>query len=124
MVQGEAALSVWRADPAAVSPVDLATAVRYAMEELSTRHPGRSVEVRVPPYAAAQCVAGATHRRGNPPAVVETDPQTWLALSVPANALRFLCSSPEGTGWRVDKSPDQQRKRTGTAKRSRALFRT
>ena len=82
MVQGEAALSVWRADPAAVSPVDLATAVRYAMEELSTRHPGRSVEVRVPPYAAAQCVAGATHRRGNPPAVVETDPQTWLALSV------------------------------------------
>ncbi|WP_019806646.1 sterol carrier family protein, partial [Saccharomonospora halophila] len=43
--------------------------------------PGRSVEVRVPPYAAVQCVAGPRHTRGTPPNVVETDPRTWLELA-------------------------------------------
>jgi len=43
--------------------------------------PGRSVEVRVPPYAAVQCIAGPRHARGNPPNVVETDPLTWLRLA-------------------------------------------
>ena len=40
------------------------------------QHPGRSVEVRVPPYAAVQCGIGdpgPTHTRGTPPNVVETD---------------------------------------------------
>ncbi|NUT47368.1 MAG: hypothetical protein HOV94_08660, partial [Saccharothrix sp.] len=44
--------------------------------------PGRSVEVRVPPFAAVQCVAGPRHTRGTPPNVVETDPRTWLELAV------------------------------------------
>jgi len=35
----------------------------------------------VPPYAAAQCIAGARHTRGKPPAVVETDAETWIALA-------------------------------------------
>src|SRR3954463_4113044 len=35
--------------------------------------PGRSVEVRVPPYGAIQCVEGPTHTRGTPPNVVELD---------------------------------------------------
>lgn len=48
---------------------------------LADRAPGRSVEVRVPPYAAAQVVEGARHTRGTPPAVVETDPDTWLDLA-------------------------------------------
>ncbi len=43
--------------------------------------PGRSVEVRVPPYGAVQCVDGPRHTRGTPPGVVETDPVTWLALA-------------------------------------------
>lgn len=43
--------------------------------------PGRAVEVRVPPYAAVQAVGGTTHRRGTPPAVVECDARTWLALA-------------------------------------------
>jgi hypothetical protein len=58
----------------------LRAAVKAALSELSRRAPGRSVEVRIPPLAAAQVVAGSTHRRGTPPAVVEADPRTWLAL--------------------------------------------
>lgn len=51
------------------------------MEELAIRAPGRSVEVRVPPFAATQCVAGPRHTRGTPPNVVETDADTWLGLA-------------------------------------------
>lgn len=58
-----------------------ATAVRYTLEELGERAPGRSVEVRVPPFGAVQCIEGTTHRRGTPPAVIETDASTWLALA-------------------------------------------
>ncbi len=45
------------------------------------RAPGRSVEVRVPPYGAIQCVEGPRHTRGTPPNVIETDPLTWLAVA-------------------------------------------
>jgi len=47
---------------------------------LALRHPGRSVEVRVAPYVAVQCLEGPRHTRGTPPNVVETDPLTWLRL--------------------------------------------
>ena len=59
----------------------LATAVRFALEELAACAPGRAVEVRVPPYGVTQAVAGTVHRRGTPPSVVETDAETWLALA-------------------------------------------
>ena len=59
---------------------DLATAVRYTLEELAEIAPGNSVEVRVPPFGVTQCVAGPRHTRGTPPNVVETDAATWLAL--------------------------------------------
>ena len=58
-----------------------ATAVRYTLEELAACAPGRSVEVRVPPFGVTQAVAGTVHRRGTPPSVVETDAATWLALA-------------------------------------------
>ncbi|AYD90738.1 hypothetical protein D5R93_02035 [Actinomyces lilanjuaniae] len=58
-----------------------ATAVRYTLEELAARAPGRAVEVRVPPFGVTQAVAGTVHRRGTPPSVVETDAPTWLALA-------------------------------------------
>jgi uncharacterized protein (TIGR03083 family) len=51
---------------------------------LAGQHPGRSVEVRVPPYAAVQCAIsdpGPTHTRGTPPNVVETDPLSFLRLA-------------------------------------------
>ena len=57
------------------------TAVKYALQALTDRAPGYSVEVRIPPFAAAQAVAGPTHRRGTPSAVVEMDADTWLALA-------------------------------------------
>lgn len=57
-------------------------AVKAALAALVDRAPGRSVEVRVPPFAAVQAVEGATHRRGTPPAVVEMDAATWLALAL------------------------------------------
>lgn len=57
-----------------------AIAVRLLADVLATRAPGRSVEVRIPPYAAVQCVPGPRHTRGTPPTVIETDPVTWLRL--------------------------------------------
>lgn len=59
----------------------LRTAVSYTLGLLADRAPGRSVEVRIPPFAAVQCVEGPRHTRGTPPNVVETDPLTWLELA-------------------------------------------
>lgn len=56
-------------------------AVRHLLDRLATAAPGRTVEVRVPPYAAVQCVEGPRHTRGTPPNVVETDGRTWLELA-------------------------------------------
>lgn len=56
-------------------------AVRHLLDRLATAAPGRTVEVRVPPYAAVQCVEGPRHTRGTPPNVVETDARTWLDLA-------------------------------------------
>lgn len=59
----------------------LADAVRVLLQALASTAPGRSVEVRVPPYGATQCVAGPRHTRGTPPNVVETDPVTWVTVA-------------------------------------------
>jgi len=60
---------------------DLKAAVKELLRAFAKDHPGRSVEVRVPPYAAVQCVEGPRHTRGTPPNVVETDPITWVMLA-------------------------------------------
>jgi hypothetical protein len=78
--QGRQALKAWRVDPAAAPRATVAMAVRYALEELAARAPGRTLEVRVPPYGAVQCVQGPRHTRGTPPNVVEMDSRTWLDL--------------------------------------------
>ena len=82
------------ADPAAVSAAlsrraagsstrdDERLLVKHFLAVLSSRAPGGAVEVRVPPYAAAQVVGGTTHKRGTPPAVVELDADTWLDLAL------------------------------------------
>jgi hypothetical protein len=59
----------------------LRDAVRELLAELARVAPGRSVEVRIPPFGAIQCVAGPRHTRGTPPNVVETDPMTWLLVA-------------------------------------------
>ena len=58
----------------------VASGVRTSLNWLATEHPGRAVEVRVPPYRAVQILGGTTHRRGTPPAVVEMSALTWLEL--------------------------------------------
>ncbi|RFU23184.1 sterol carrier family protein [Geodermatophilus marinus] len=63
----------------------LAAAVRTTARWLAQQVPGRSVEVRVPPHVAVQCVPGPRHTRGTPPNVVETDPRTWLRLCTGAD---------------------------------------
>lgn len=59
----------------------LRAAVQASLAALAAAVPGRSVEVRVPPFGAVQCVEGPRHGRGTPPNVVETDARTWLALA-------------------------------------------
>lgn len=60
---------------------ELGAAVRTLLRLLTVRAPGHSVEVRVPPFGAVQCVEGPRHTRGTPPNVVETDPRTWVELA-------------------------------------------
>jgi len=60
---------------------DLRLLTKHFLAVLEQRAPGRSVEVRVPPYAAVQVIPGVRHTRGTPPAVVETDAETWVALA-------------------------------------------
>lgn len=57
-------------------------AVRHLLEKLAAAAPGRTVEVRVPPYAAVQAIPGPRHTRGTPPNVVETDAHTWIDLAL------------------------------------------
>ncbi len=58
-----------------------ALAARYLLQVLSDVVPGNTLEVRVPPYGAAQVVEGPRHTRGTPPNVVEMDAATWLVLA-------------------------------------------
>jgi hypothetical protein len=58
-----------------------ALAARYLLQVLTDAAPGNTLEVRVPPFGAAQVVEGPRHTRGTPPNVVEMDAATWLALA-------------------------------------------
>lgn len=91
----------------APDPTDLRPAVKHFLAVLADRHPGKSVEVRIPPYAAVQCVAGARHTRGTPPAVVETDASTWLALArgQVTFAEAVSCGQVRASGERSDLTP-------------------
>lgn len=55
--------------------------VKATLALLQAKAPGHAVEVRVPPYGAVQVVEGGRHTRGTPRAVVETDPETWIAVA-------------------------------------------
>ena len=61
-----------------------ATAVRYLLQRLADAAEGNSVEVRVPPFGAVQCIEGPGHTRGTPPNVVEMDARTWIELATGA----------------------------------------
>lgn len=68
-------------DVAAPGRAEIAAAVKGTARALAGSAPGHSVEVRVPPFVAVQCIEGPRHTRGNPPNVVETDARTWLLLA-------------------------------------------
>ena len=55
--------------------------VQVFLDRLNEKSPGQAVEVRVPPFAAIQCIQGPTHTRGTPPNTVETDALTWIRLA-------------------------------------------
>jgi hypothetical protein len=91
------ALADWLRDEAFPTPDRnvLAEAVRLTARTLAAQAPGASVEVRVPPFVAVQCISGPRHTRGNPPNVVETDPRTWLLLATGLTTLADAAA--EGT---------------------------
>lgn len=92
-----------RIDDGTADRSDLKAATKHLLGLLQRRAPGHSVEVRVPPFAAIQCIAGASHTRGTPPAVVETDPQTWIALA--RGRLAWDEAVVRASGERSDLSP-------------------
>jgi Bacterial SCP ortholog len=88
------AVAPWLRDETLPEPSrdQLAAAVRLTARTLATLAPGASVEVRIPPFVAVQCISGPQHRRGTPPNVVETDARTWLLL------VSGLLSVPDAAG--------------------------
>jgi hypothetical protein len=80
----------------------LAAATRLLAEIVATRAPGRSVELRVPPFVAVQAIEGPRHTRGTPPNVVETDPLTWVRLAT--GRLAWSDAPVSASGQRADLS--------------------
>ena len=72
--------------------LEIKSQVKKILKVVEELAPGRSVELRIPPYAAIQCVEGSTHRRGTPPNVVEMNAQTLLKLSKSPQNWDQLCS--------------------------------
>ncbi|MEP7180423.1 MAG: sterol carrier family protein [Pseudonocardiales bacterium] len=68
-------------EPVPLQRAALAAVTRVLAEILAGQAPGRTVEVRVPPFVAVQAIDGPRHTRGTPPNVVETDPVTWLRMA-------------------------------------------
>ncbi len=89
------------------APADLRLLTKHYLAVLETNAPGRSVEVRVPPYAAVQAIEGVRHTRGTPPAVVEMDAATWIDLATGNVAwpAAELSGSVRASGERADLTP-------------------
>ena len=69
--------------------------VKEILDLIKSISPGKSVELRVPPYGAIQCVAGSNHRRGTPPNTVEMSGQTLVKLINEPALWSSLCESGE-----------------------------
>jgi hypothetical protein len=77
------------------SDLDLKREVKKILDLIKSEVPGKSVELRVPPYGAIQCVAGGNHRRGTPPNTVEMSGQTLVRLINEPSLWISLCESGE-----------------------------
>jgi len=84
----------------------LAAAVRLSLDWFAANHPGRAVEVRVPPFRVVQILGGTSHKRGTPPAVVEMAPGTWIDLVTGQRTWEALTAAGEiiSSGERSDLS--------------------
>jgi len=77
--------------------LDLKLQVKQILALIQKVAPGKSVELRIPPYAAIQCVQGSTHRRGIPPNVVEMGPEILINLVSHPNKWVQFCESGDIT---------------------------
>ena len=75
--------------------LDIKLQVKLVLDLIKSISPGKSVELRVPPYGAIQCVAGSNHRRGTPPNTVEMSGQTLIRLINEPALWIDLCESGE-----------------------------
>jgi hypothetical protein len=73
--------------------LDLKAKVKQILKVVQELAPGRSVELRIPPYAAIQCVEGGNHRRGTPPNVVEMKAETLINLLEIPEQWHLFCES-------------------------------
>jgi hypothetical protein len=103
----EVAAALGRLRGSVAEPGDLRLLTKHYLAVLEQRAPGHSVEVRVPPYAAVQVIPGVRHTRGTPPAVVETDAETWIALATGELAWADALNSARvsASGERTDLTP-------------------
>lgn len=94
-------------DAGEATPTELRLLTKHFLALLEARAPGRSVEVRVPPYAAVQVVPGVRHTRGTPPAVVEMEADIWISLAT--GGITWLEAEQSGrvraSGERADLTP-------------------
>ena len=73
--------------------LDLKAQVKQILKVVQEVAPGRSVELRIPPFTAIQCVGGSTHRRGTPPNVVEMKAETLISLLERPEDWQQFCES-------------------------------
>jgi hypothetical protein len=73
--------------------LDMKAQVKQILKMVQELAPGRSVELRIPPYAAIQCDGGSTHRRGTPPNVVEMRAETLINLMESPDQWQQFCES-------------------------------
>ena len=75
--------------------LDIKLQVKSILDLIKSISPGKSVELRIPPYGAIQCVAGGNHRRGTPPNTVEMSGQTLIDLMKDPDSWAELCFNGE-----------------------------
>ena len=75
--------------------LQITATVKEILDLIKVISPGKSVELRVPPYGVIQCVAGSNHRRGTPPNTVEMSGQTLIRLINEPSLWITLCESGE-----------------------------
>jgi len=75
--------------------LELKSCIKEILKIIHQVSPGSSVELRIPPYGAIQCVAGGSHRRGTPPNSVEMSGEVLIKLIKNPSLWGSLCDTGE-----------------------------